>query len=274
MIEKAKIGNRTQGQQRLRPERTFVDVEISVSAATDQKEEKAMTSYISYVRVSTQRQGDSGLGLEAQQAAIRQYVGENGKIIANYQDIESGRRDNRPELARALDHARRSGATLIIAKLDRLSRNAAFLLNILDSAVDVVFCDMPQVSGPTGRFLLTSMAAVAQLESEMCSQRTREALQAAKRRGVVLGARKGKSPLSGYLQAHGNGAGVAGNVKSADARAENWRETLESMIAKGLTAYGIAAALRAKGEKTARGATWTTCAVARLVRRLEIEIPA
>ena len=92
-----------------------------------------MTSYISYSRVSTQSQGRSGLGLSAQRAAILQHIGKNGTILAEYQDIESGRRDNRPELSRALDHARRSGAVLVIAKLDRLSRNAAFLLNILDS---------------------------------------------------------------------------------------------------------------------------------------------
>ena len=198
-----------------------------------------MTSYISYVRVSTQRQGRSGLGLDAQQAAILQHIGKEGKILAEYQDIESGRADNRRELARALDHARRSGAVLIIAKLDR--------------------------------FLLTSMAAVAQLESEMCSQRTREALAAANRRGVHLGARKGKSPLTAYLAAHGNGAGVKGNIKAAASRAENWRETLETMIAAGLTAYGIAKALTAKGEKTARGATFTTATVARLIRRLGLE---
>ena len=239
--------------------------------ATDQRRGKIMTAYISYSRVSTNRQGRSGLGLNAQTEAIRQHIGKNGKIIANYQDIESGRADNRPELARALDHARRSGAVLIIAKLDRLSRNAAFLLNILDSNVTVVFVDMPAVSGPTGRFLLTSMAAVAQLESEMCSQRTREALAAANRRGVHLGARKGKSPLTAYLAAHGNGAGVKGNIKAAASRAENWRETLETMIAAGLTAYGIAKALTAKGEKTARGATFTTATVARLIRRLGLE---
>lgn len=253
---------------------TLTNTPNGVITATEQERGFTMTTYISYCRVSTLRQGRSGLGLAAQREAINNHVGKNGEIIAEYQDIESGRADNRLELSRALDHARRTSAVLVIAKLDRLSRNSAFLLNILESNVTVEFADMPQCSGATGRFLLTALSAVAQLESEMCSVRTVEALRAAKRRGVILGARKGKSPLAAYLRTHGNGAGVAGNVRAAKERAAPWRETVETMLAAGLTACGIAAALTAKGEKTARGCDWTTLAVTRLIRHLEIPIPA
>ena len=274
MTQKTGLGVKTQGQQRLQPAPAFAPSVSAASAATDQRKGFDMTSYIFYARVSTLQQGRSGLGLSAQRETVNRHIGKNGEIIADYQDILSGRADNRPELKRALDHARRAGATLIIAKLDRLSRNARFILELLDSDVDLVFCDMPQCSGATGRFLLTSMAAVAQLEAGLCSQRTVEALAAAKRRGVRLGnPDKGKA-LSTYLKANGNGAGVAGNVKAAKERAAPWRETVETMLTAGLTACGIAKELTAKGEKTSRGANWTTFAVSRLIRHLEIEIPA
>ena len=227
-------------------------------------------SYAGYLRVSTRGQQQSGLGLEAQRTAISAHI--NGNPMKEFVECESGKRNDRPELARALAFCRRSGATLIIAKMDRLSRNARFILELLDSDVDLIFCDMPQVSGPTGRFLLTSMAAVAQLEREMCSQRTREALAAAKCRGVVLGARKGHSPLTAYLARHGNAAGVAGCKAKAAARAEAWRETMETMIQAGLSRCGIARKLNAAGEKSVRGGTWTATAVKVVLGRLEIEI--
>lgn len=228
--------------------------------------------YAGYLRVSTAQQGKSGLGLEAQRTAISAHI--NGHSMKEFLECESGRRNDRPELKRALDYCRRTGATLIIAKLDRLSRNARFILELLDSDVELIFCDMPQVSGPTGRFLLTSMAAVAQLEAGLISQRTREALAAAKRRGVVLGARKGKSPLTAFLAAHGNAAGVAGCKAKAAARAEAWRETFETMISEGLSRCAIARKLNAQGEKSVRGGRWTATAVKVVLARLEIAIPA
>lgn len=225
-------------------------------------------TYAGYLRVSTARQGKSGLGLEAQRTAISAHI--NGHSMKEFVECESGRRNNRPELIRALAYCRRTGATLIIAKMDRLSRNARFILELLDSDVPLIFCDLPNLSGPTGRFLLTSMAAVAQLEREMCSIRTREALAAAKARGVILGARKGKSPLSAYLKAHGNGAGVAGCKAKALERAECWRETFEAMIQAGLSNCGIARKLNAQGEKSVRGGSWTPTAVKVVLGRLQI----
>jgi DNA invertase Pin-like site-specific DNA recombinase len=144
--------------------------------------------YVAYRRVSTDRQGRSGLGLEAQDAAIKAHVGD-GEIAAAFTEVESGKVADRPELQKALAHARRTKATLVFAKLDRLSRNARFLLGIVESGVSVVFCDFPTIpEGPTGKFILTQMAAVAELEAGMIAQRTKAALTAAKARGTLLGA--------------------------------------------------------------------------------------
>ena len=229
-------------------------------------------TYAGYLRISTRGQQQSGLGLEAQRATISTHI--NGKVAAEFVECESGRRDDRPELKRALAYCRRSGTTLIIAKMDRLSRNARFILELLDSDVSLEFCDMPQVSGPTGLFLLNSMAAVAQLEAGLISERTKAALAACKARGVRLGNPDGGRALTAHIHAHGNAPAMAGKAKAAASRAAPWRETIESMVHAGLTAYGIAKALTAKGERTARGSAWTTCAVARLIRRLEIPVPA
>ena len=228
--------------------------------------------YAGYLRVSTRGQQQSGLGLEAQRTAISAHI--NGHSMKEFLECESGRRNDRPELIRALAYCRRTGATLIIARLDRLSRNARFILELLDSDVELIFCDMPNLSGPTGRFLLTSMAAVAQLEAGLISERTKAALQACKARGVRLGNPDGGKALTAHIRLHGNASAMAGKVEAANRRAAPWRETVESLISQGLTAYGIAKELNAKGEKTATGAIWTTCSVARLIARLEIKILA
>ena len=230
-----------------------------------------MTSkiYVGYLRVSTDRQGKSGLGIESQRAAISSHI--NGNPSVEFIEIESGRRNDRPELKRALAYCRRTGAILVISKIDRLSRNARFILELLDSDVELIFCDMPAISGATGRFLLTSMSAVAQLEAGLTSERTKAALAAARARGQRLGNPDGGKALTAHIRAHGNSAGVAGNVRAAKERAAPWRETVETMLSAGLTACGIAKAMTAKGEKTARGADFTTFAVQRLIRHLELE---
>ena len=147
--------------------------------------------FVAYYRVSTDRQGKSGLGLEAQRAAVAKYVaGAGGVVAAEFEEVESGKRNDRPQLAAALTACRAHRAALVIAKLDRLARNARFLLHVVEGTGEagVVFCDLPQVpSGPVGKFLLTQMAAVAELEAGLISQRTRAALAAAKARGTVLG---------------------------------------------------------------------------------------
>src|SRR6195952_1635150 len=151
----------------------------------------AQTRFVSYFRVSTDQQGKSGLGLEAQRQSVAAYVaGQGGFVVADFQEVESGKVNSRPALALALAACRAHKATLVMANLDRLSRNVRFLLSIVEGTGDggVVFCDLPTVpAGPVGKFLLTQMAAVAELEAGLISQRTRAALAVAKGRGFRLG---------------------------------------------------------------------------------------
>lgn len=132
--------------------------------------------FVTYLRVSTDRQGKSGLGLEAQRAAVLDHVAGKGEIAAEYVEIESGKRNERPQLARAMAEAKRIGAVLLIAKLDRLARNVAFIANLLEAGVEIAAADMPEAN----RFLLHVMAAVAEHEAQAISDRTRAALAAAK----------------------------------------------------------------------------------------------
>ncbi|RYF11027.1 MAG: recombinase family protein [Deltaproteobacteria bacterium] len=151
----------------------------------------ASVQFVAYYRVSTDRQGKSGLGLQAQRDAVAKYVaGSGGVVTAEFEEVESGKRNDRPQLAAALAACRARRAALVIAKLDRLARNARFLLHVVEGTGEagVVFCDLPSVPpGPVGKFLLTQMAAVAELEAGLISQRTRAALAAAKARGTKLG---------------------------------------------------------------------------------------
>jgi DNA invertase Pin-like site-specific DNA recombinase len=141
------------------------------------------TKYITYLRVSTQRQGISGLGLEAQRASVQAFLSPGDQVLAEYVEIESGRKNNRPKLQAALDAARKEGATLLIAKLDRLARNVAFIANLLEAGVEIAAVDLPQAN----RFVLHIMAAVGEQEAKAISERTKAALQAAKARGTKLG---------------------------------------------------------------------------------------
>jgi len=139
--------------------------------------------YVAYYRVSTKGQGQSGLGLEAQKSAVTSYVKNQNGIIAEYQDIESGKNDDRPELKKAIAMAKEKGAKLIIAKLDRLSRNLTFISSLMDNQVSFVCCDMPEAN----EFTIHIFAALAQQERKMISKRTKDALQAKKKQGVKLG---------------------------------------------------------------------------------------
>jgi DNA invertase Pin-like site-specific DNA recombinase len=218
-----------------------------------------MTAYVPYVRVSTQKQGRSGLGLEAQEEAIRSFLKPGDTLLSpTYVEVESGKRADRPELAKALAHAKLTRATLLVAKLDRLSRDTRFLLALMDSGVDVAFGDLPQVDGAMGRFILTQMAAVAELEAGLTSQRTKAALQAAKARGVTLGGFRGVkvNPQAG-LQAR---KAAAGDFKARLAPA------IQAAQAQGVTsASGIARTLNAQGIKTRRGGDWTAQQVQRVM---------
>ena len=144
--------------------------------------------FVSYYRVSTDRQGRSGLGLDAQKEAVQQRLnGGRWQLVAEFVEIEIGKRARRPQLDAALGACKKHKAKLVVAKLDRLSRNVSFLLKLIDSGVEVLFADLPELNGAMGRFMLTTMASVAELEAGLISERTKAALKAAKARGVRLG---------------------------------------------------------------------------------------
>lgn len=214
-----------------------------------------MIKYIAYFRVSTERQGQSGLGLEAQQAAVKQYA---DAIIHSFTEIESGKHDDRPQLQAAIAMCKRSGAALLIAKIDRLSRQAAFLLTLRDSGVQIVAADMPHA----GTLEFGIRAVVAQHEREEISRRTKAALQAAKARGVRLGC---PNPSIG------SAIGVAAIQARADAFAERLAPVIADIKRAGCsTLREIAAALQARGVATPRGgATWSPSQVSNLLAKLE-----
>ena len=148
--------------------------------------------FVAYYRVSTGRQAKSGLGIEAQRQAVANYLnGGNWKIIAEFTEVESGKRSDRPQLDAALAAARARRVPLVVTKVDRLTRSVSFLSRLLDAGVDVRFADLPTLEGATGKFMLQQMAAIAELEAGMISARTKAALAAAKKRGVVLGGYRG-----------------------------------------------------------------------------------
>ena len=223
----------------------------------------AVPKFVAYCRVSTARQGRSGLGLEAQRETVRQFVASRGgRIIApEFVEIESGKRDDRPELDKALKRCRATGATLIVAKLDRLSRNAAFLMTLRDSGVSFVAADLPEANTMT----VGVMAVVAQHEREAISARTKAALAAAKRRGVKLGGlRDGAPKIKRYQK-----MAVAAVQAKADARLRDVADDLGALVAEGLSLHGMARRLNDMDVKTARGCAWTATAVRRAILRLE-----
>ena len=209
--------------------------------------------FVAYYRVSTDRQGRSGLGLDAQREAVARYVaGQGGAVVAAFEEVESGRRNDRPELAAALAACRARRATLVIAKLDRLARNARFLLSVVEGSGEggVAFCDLPQVPpGPVGKFLLTQMAAVAELEAGLISQRTRAALAAAKARGKRLGTPR----LRAGSPEHARAAAAAKSAR-ARSRAADVAPYLDAARRAGArTLHELAAALTARGVPTPGG---------------------
>lgn len=229
----------------------------------------AKGKFVSYLRVSTDKQGRSGLGLEAQRAAVDAYLnGGRWTLDAEYVEAESGKRSDRPKLIKALAHAKAIGATLVFAKLDRLTRNVDLLRSLVASSVDLVFCDLPHVPpGAMGRFLLTQMASVAELEAGLISERTRAALAAAKARGVKLGNPNGARALRGKQV--GNKEAVAKVKANAAQRASTLRPMLEDLRTQGVSSVrAIASVLNARGVLTSRGGVWHPTSVARLLRRL------
>lgn len=222
--------------------------------------------FVAYYRVSTQRQGHSGLGLDAQRAAVSEHIKrERGRLIEAFEEIESGRKEDRPQLQAAILKAKLTRSVLVIAKLDRLARNYHFLRQLQIAGVEFVCCDMPKANQLTIHIL----AAVAEHEADMISSRTRAALAAAKARGVVLG---------GNNKAIGSHA-ATGALKSAEARsakAATWaadmRLVIDSIRSAGSTTLKLVAnELNAREYQTARGGNWTPTQVKRVLDRTDAQ---
>jgi len=224
--------------------------------------------FVSYLRVSTAKQGRSGLGMEAQRSAIDAYAAPRQLAeLKTFTEVESGKSNTRPELAKALHLCKVTGATLVIAKLDRLSRNAAFLLTLRDSGVKFIAADMPDANELT----VGIMALVAEQERIAISRRTREALQAAKVRLQARGKRLGNPNGAAALRraGKGNAAGIKAIVASADAHAHDLAPVIQSLRDEGIVSLGgIAAALTERGMRTPRGGQWHKASVRNLLARL------
>jgi len=222
--------------------------------------------FVAYYRVSTRKQGQSGLGLEAQRQAVANYLGERSSaVVAEFTEVESGRRDDRPALEQALIAARVHRAALVVAKVDRLTRSVGFLSRLLEAGVDVRFADLPALEGPTGRFMLQQMAAVAELEAGLISARTRSALAAAKARGQHLGGYRG-----GGFTSKARALSRETLLKSAERRALDLAPILRALRSEGITSPSkIAQALTSRGIPTAKGrAVWSAPAVRLIQARL------
>ncbi len=229
----------------------------------------AYGNFVAYYRVSTEKQGRSGLGLDAQRAAVIGYLnGGEWKMVAEFVEVESGKRsDNRPQLEAAMTAARIRNATLIIAKLDRLSRDAHFLLGLQKSGVDFVAADMPTAN----KMMVGFMALIAQHEREMISKRTKDALAAAKARGKKLGG----NPASLKNRDIGSKRGNETKAAKAAGRAVDLRPQIDDIRQSGHTSLRqIANALNERGIVAPRGGQWTAPQVRILLQRLDTAMPA
>lgn len=217
-----------------------------------------MLQFVAYYRVSTQRQGATGLGLDAQRTAVQGHVlGVRGHIVGEFEEIESGANSDRPKLNDAIRFAKSRKATLVIAKLDRLARNLHFITQLMESGVEFVAADLPYAN----KLTIHIIAAVAEYEREMIGKRTKAALQSAKARGVILG-----NPNAGR------------QAKKASDHAKGIANAFAALIAPRIAAIqvgrtslsGTAAALNAQGIKTQRGKSWTAAGVSNVQRRAKM----
>jgi DNA invertase Pin-like site-specific DNA recombinase len=218
--------------------------------------------FVSYLRVSTDKQGRSGLGLEAQRAAVADFLnGGSWSPVAEVVEVESGKRRDRPKLAEALALCRAHRATLVVAKLDRLARNAAFLLSLRDAGVEFVACDMPDAN----RMTVGILAVVAEDEAERISARTKAALAAAKARGAKLGGFRGRAGTS-----EDTARARAAKTAKAESRAANLAPIIARLDPAGdMSLHGLARLLTAEGIPTPAGSGgWTATSVARLRMRI------
>jgi len=217
--------------------------------------------FISYLRVSTARQGASGLGLEAQREAVSRYLnGGHWTLVQEVMEVESGKRNDRPAIAEALRLCRLHKATLVIAKLDRLARNVHFISSLMESGADFIACDFPEAN----RLTVHILAAVAEHEAAMISSRTKAALQAAKARGVILGGQRGSIERMADMSARGTRASALVRQESAAKRRDDLLPAIQDLRTKGATSLrALADGLNRAGLTTARGGNWTATQVLR-----------
>jgi DNA invertase Pin-like site-specific DNA recombinase len=222
--------------------------------------------FVSYLRVSTDRQGKSGRGLDAQRQAVENFLnGGSWRLVGEFVEVESGRNSDRVELEKALALCRAHRAALVVANVSRLTRSVAFLSKLLAADVEIRFVDLPTIEGPTGRFLVQQMASVAELEAGMISDRTRRALAAAKARGVRLGGFRGRA---------GTSEDCAQARAARTSKAVGHASSLAPIFARldpdaSLSLRALAAKLTAEGLPTPAGRTgWTAATVARVKAKL------
>jgi DNA invertase Pin-like site-specific DNA recombinase len=221
--------------------------------------------FVSYLRVSTAKQGISGLGVDAQRAAVQAHLnGGSWKIVSEVIEVESGKNDERPELAKALRLCRLHGATLLVAKLDRLSRNVAFLSNLMESKVRFTAADMPEADETH----LHMMAVFAQHEARMISSRTKAALKAAKARGTVLGGRRVSAKRFAEIAALGRKASIESRSKESTDWAKDVRGIIADIQATGAESLrAIASGLNERAIPTSKGGAWSAVQVQRILTR-------
>ncbi len=218
------------------------------------------TRYVAYYRVSTARQGRSGLGLEAQQQAVRSFL-QNESPLCEFVEVESGRRSDRPRLSEALAACRVHRATLVIAKLDRLARNVAFVSHLMDAGVDFIAVDLPAAN----RLTIHILAAVAEHEARAISERTKAALSAAKKRGRKLGGWRGRAGTAEDLM-----LARKARIDKALCRANDLRPTIERLRSSGaLTLRALASNLNQLNICAPRGGAWSAPQVGRLIKRFD-----
>lgn len=217
-----------------------------------------MGNYIAYYRVSTQKQGRSGLGLDSQKTTVMRFVRSKDTLIESYTDVESGKNNNRPNLLKAIEHCRIENAILLIAKLDRLSRNAAFIFTLRDAGVKFKAIDMPEANSVT----IGIMAVLAQDERERISQRTKTALKALREKGVRLG-----SPQNLTLEARKKGLDARIRYANEDENNKKAAELIISLRKNGMTFYAITIKLNSLGFKTRYGKDFQQTQVHRLYER-------
>jgi DNA invertase Pin-like site-specific DNA recombinase len=242
------------------------DVSIASTVVEGSDTKMASGKFVAYYRVSTDGQGKSGLGLEAQRHAVTTYLnGGSWTLVGQFTEIESGRNADRPKLQEALAMCRAYRAALVVANVSRLTRSVAFLSKLLEANVEIRFVDLPSIEGATGRFILQQMASVAELEAGMIGERTKRALAAAKARGQKLGGFRGYTPT-----AEDGANGRKARSTTARARAADLAPIVTRLDPDGsLSLRALAAKLTAEGLPTPAGAAvWTAATVARVRAKL------